>query len=575
MTFFNIALFLSCCICLAGLAWRLWGWLRVCVRRPCPSWSQRLGGVVRGLWGLLRPEVLKQRFTALGRDVLLQWHVRRQSLARWLAHFGIFTGFLALVFMHAMDGVISYRWLPGYEPTLDPYQFLRDLFGVIVLAGVLMALFRRVFTRALRRVNKRVDWIALGLVAAIIGSGFLLEAVKMTSAEVFDSMVEQYYPDPPPEELEPLKQYWAARNGVVFPGLKPQPELVDSGADVNDMACSSCHSPTASAFVSFALAKGLAPAASGLDALGAPRIFWSLHVLLAFFLLAYLPFGKFLHVLTAPLNLVLRPVLRREVVREAPDKEAPEASTTGLQAVGRGLGLDACTHCGVCSLHCSVAPIFMVLGNADILPSEKLASLRRMTSDQLQGRELADFAVGSFICTECYRCTELCPSRIDLQDLWLASKRELMAREQAEPHGLMVRRTAAEWATVFRSMPAAGEERERPVNLTDRRESYWACVQCTTCTSVCPVVAAADDPVQELDLTPQQIMNLMRMGLKDLALGSRMVWSCVTCYKCQENCPQGIKVADVLYELRNIAAERLGVVHAPGKRAGLHGRGRS
>jgi heterodisulfide reductase subunit C len=67
------------------------------------------------------------------------------------------------------------------------------------------------------------------------------------------------------------------------------------------------------------------------------------------------------------------------------------------------------------------------------------------------------------------------------------------------------------------------------------------------------VVAASEDPRKDLDLTPQQIMNLLRMQLKDQVLGSRMLWNCVTCYKCQEHCPQDIKVADVLYELRNVA----------------------
>jgi heterodisulfide reductase subunit C len=41
--------------------------------------------------------------------------------------------------------------------------------------------------------------------------------------------------------------------------------------------------------------------------------------------------------------------------------------------------------------------------------------------------------------------------------------------------------------------------------------------------------------------------------LKDLAFGSTMLWDCVTCYQCQEHCPQGVKVTDVLYELKNLA----------------------
>ena len=70
------------------------------------------------------------------------------------------------------------------------------------------------------------------------------------------------------------------------------------------------------------------------------------------------------------------------------------------------------------------------------------------------------------------------------------------------------------------------------------------------------MVAASDDPRRDLDLTPQQIMNLMRLQLKEQAFGCRMLWDCVTCYQCQEHCPQNVKVADVLYELRNEACRR-------------------
>jgi heterodisulfide reductase subunit C len=32
-----------------------------------------------------------------------------------------------------------------------------------------------------------------------------------------------------------------------------------------------------------------------------------------------------------------------------------------------------------------------------------------------------------------------------------------------------------------------------------------------------------------------------------------MTWDCTTCYQCQENCPQGIKVTEIIYELKNRA----------------------
>ena len=45
-------------------------------------------------------------------------------------------------------------------------------------------------------------------------------------------------------------------------------------------------------------------------------------------------------------------------------------------------------------------------------------------------------------------------------------------------------------------------------------------------------------------------VNLLRLGLRELTLGSRMVWDCATCYQCQEHCPEGIRVADIMVDAR-------------------------
>jgi heterodisulfide reductase subunit C len=44
-----------------------------------------------------------------------------------------------------------------------------------------------------------------------------------------------------------------------------------------------------------------------------------------------------------------------------------------------------------------------------------------------------------------------------------------------------------------------------------------------------------------------------RLGLEGLVLGSRMLWDCLGCYQCQELCPQGVGVTDVMYQLKNVA----------------------
>ncbi|MCK5100771.1 MAG: 4Fe-4S dicluster domain-containing protein, partial [Desulfobacteraceae bacterium] len=89
---------------------------------------------------------------------------------------------------------------------------------------------------------------------------------------------------------------------------------------------------------------------------------------------------------------------------------------------------------------------------------------------------------------------------------------------------------------------------EKTAQLADNVDSFENCIQCTICTNVCPIV---EYDLADNDYTPQQVMNLLRLGKKHLATGTRMVWNCLTCFSCQEACPQGIKVADIMLELRN------------------------
>jgi heterodisulfide reductase subunit C len=149
-----------------------------------------------------------------------------------------------------------------------------------------------------------------------------------------------------------------------------------------------------------------------------------------------------------------------------------------------------------------------------------------------------------------------------LHDLWQASKQRLKEDGFPPPHEWIREKTASEWA---KGLDTRGEKTAdhdkaclQPQQM-DRIEAFAACVQCSICSGVCPVVEARDITTPK-DLTPQQVMNLLRLGLKDLAMGSRMVWDCVTCYQCQEHCPQNIRIVDIFYELRNRACRTLPAV---------------
>jgi len=224
----------------------------------------------------------------------------------------------------------------------------------------------------------------------------------------------------------------------------------------------------------------------------------------------------------------------------------------------RALAMDACVRCGLCDERCSVAPMAALLGNAFVLPAAKLDALRRVARERLDGGPWrARLAEGAYACSDCGRCTAGCPVGLRLDDLWSAGKDALRERgEPAAPEWVKATAAAA-WADRLASgPPGTVSPLPRYTSLTADRHTFSACVQCQTCTNVCPVVAHSDR-VSGVDVTPQKVMNLLRLGLADFALGSRMVWDCATCYQCQEHCPAGIRVTEVLYELRNRGYERL------------------
>jgi len=531
-------------ICLAGTAWRISRWFLSDIGPESDGLStgRRLAAAGRALLGALIHPRFWQRSKIFLWEIVLQGHLLQQDRLRWAMHMAMCYGVLLLVLLHALDDWTAPVFFADYYPTLNPFRWLRNFFAFLVLAGVLGTAIRHRRHIRFKRIRSNADRLILLLLAVIIVSGIVLESAQILSASVFEEMVEDYMGDDDPDEVAALQHYWATEMGAALP-VPAGERTADAaaGQTAHEAYCAACHSRPQTAFLSYPISRFLKPVAGMMDALRIDNWLWTLHYLVSCLALACLPFSKFFHLLATPLNLLARAA--------GPVSDSPRA----FRASRRALGLDACTHCGVCTEHCSVAPFYRVIPNPAILPSEKLSGVQRLAAARAPAAEMALLSDGSFTCTLCGRCTRWCPSGIDLQDLWQASRRDLIQKgfppfyERAA--AITPSATRAPESTVSGHPPLS-------LGLTDRPETFWACVQCTTCTSVCPVVAASDDPHRDLDLTPQQIMNLMRLQLKEQAFGCRMLWDCVTCYQCQEHCPQNVKVADVLYELRNEACRR-------------------
>lgn len=552
-TFLFICLYVSLAICTGGVLLRILRWFAADIGPEAgklPPWK-RVAAAARGFVATVFSIRFFLFFKALFLDVLLQARIVKTDFLRWIMHIFIFYGFMLLLLMHALDELVTKKLFPNYFSTLDPFQLLRNAFGLMVIAGVAIAIFRRIRYRGPMLLTRYADRYAIIILAVIMLTGYLMEGSKIVSESVFNRMMKDFSSASGPADEDAIKAYWSSEYGTVFADFKTPitPQLIEKGKQLNADSCASCHAPTRTAFVSYPIARALRPIAVPMDKVKADIIIYYIHVLACFIGLAYLPFSKLFHIITDPITLIVNGMSDKRKVNQA--GAMPR----------RAMEIDACTSCGTCSRFCSVAPVYRMTGNVDILPSRKIQTVKGLcdgkTADPAQLRSISE---GAFICTSCFKCTEVCPTGINLQDQWFAQKELLAEKEYPLPHVWIRKFNASEWSDRIRAnTPSRSRDvdtiKGRYYNLTADSDVFAPCIQCQTCTNVCPVVAAQTDKKDAVDITPQKIMNLLRLGLNDLAMGSRMVWDCTTCYQCQENCPQGIKVTDIIYELKNKAYE--------------------
>lgn len=73
------------------------------------------------------------------------------------------------------------------------------------------------------------------------------------------------------------------------------------------------------------------------------------------------------------------------------------------------------------------------------------------------------------------------------------------------------------------------------------------CYQCAKCTSGCPVAAL------DVGYNPRRYLRLIQWGREEEAAQKTELWYCLGCFTCQERCPEDVKPAEVMLELRNRA----------------------
>jgi heterodisulfide reductase subunit C len=94
--------------------------------------------------------------------------------------------------------------------------------------------------------------------------------------------------------------------------------------------------------------------------------------------------------------------------------------------------------------------------------------------------------------------------------------------------------------------------------LQDEISDY--CFQCARCTSGC-------EAHKLLELEPHKIVALLKRGLINELVNSDIIWTCMSCMKCRERCPQRVAPVEILFALKNIAVASGKQI--PGKYTGM------
>jgi heterodisulfide reductase subunit C len=72
------------------------------------------------------------------------------------------------------------------------------------------------------------------------------------------------------------------------------------------------------------------------------------------------------------------------------------------------------------------------------------------------------------------------------------------------------------------------------------------CYQCGMCTAGCPVIFY-------MDLTPNQVIRMVQLGMREKVLSSKTIWVCASCQTCTTRCPKEVDLAEIMDTLRQVA----------------------
>ena len=329
---------------------------------------------------------VRQRVVRTVKNVFAQRKVAKKAYPA-VMHLLIYSGIIVLFIGTTLVMIDSDIWAPLFHRQILvgyfylTFETILDAFGLVAIAGLAIAMFRRSFSKPLNLPTSRDDFFIFSILMVILLTGYLMEGIRLAI-------------DKPP---------WAPWS-----------------------------------FVGYRVA--LLLEAGGL--VGSPLIrfyagLWWFHAILAFTAVASIPYTKLFHIFTSPLNalfLHLRPKgrlstpfdLKQLVASGNFDVRVGAAQITDFSWQQR-LSFDSCTQCGRCTNACPataagtlLSPMHLMLKLRDqMLTQSRLDGGSAVIADVVNPEEL-------WACTTCRACVNECPVLIDHVDAIVDMRRHLV-----------------------------------------------------------------------------------------------------------------------------------------------------
>ncbi len=179
---------------------------------------------------------------------------------------------------------------------------------------------------------------------------------------------------------------------------------------------------------------------------GIEQVFWLVHLVLVFVFLMFIPNSKHLHLITGPINVLLKREKPYGYV-EPMDLENEENEYFGALQVHELAQKNlfdpfACIECGRCNDFCpafaaesALSPKWMIVNTRELLLEEREPLLKEGKGEHpLVGTVLSEDAL--WACTTCGACMEVCPMDIEHIPMILEMRRGQMQVEGKYPKEL-------------------------------------------------------------------------------------------------------------------------------------------